>query len=92
VEIPGGRRLQLVPVPDAPERLACCITPPTDPAGAGAAGVELAAGGAVRTLVLGLHALGVGASFQPATPAARRDLAGSLGLGPGWEPLGLLAT
>ena len=92
VEIPGGRRLQLVPVPGTPDRLACCLTPPTDPAGAGAAGVELAAGGAIRTLVLGLHALGVGASFQPATPAGRRNLAGSLGLGPGWEPLGLLAT
>jgi coenzyme F420-0:L-glutamate ligase len=92
VEIPGGRRLQLVPVPGTPDRLACCLTPPTDPAGAGAAGVELAAGGAIRTLVLGLHALGVGASFQPATPAGRRDLAGSLALGPGWEPLGLLAT
>jgi coenzyme F420-0:L-glutamate ligase/coenzyme F420-1:gamma-L-glutamate ligase len=92
VEIPGGRRLQLVPVPGTPDRLACCLTPPTDPAGAGAAGVELVAGGAIRTLVLALHALGVGASFQPATPAGRRDLTGSLALSPGWEPLGLLAT
>jgi coenzyme F420-0:L-glutamate ligase/coenzyme F420-1:gamma-L-glutamate ligase len=91
VPIPGGRRLQLVPVPDAPALLACCLGPATDPA-ADASGVELAAGGAVRTLVLGLHALGVGASFQPAGPAGRRDLAGALRLGPGWEPLGLLAT
>jgi coenzyme F420-0:L-glutamate ligase/coenzyme F420-1:gamma-L-glutamate ligase len=92
VEIPGGRRLQLVPVPGTPTRLACCLGPPTDPAGTGDAGVELAAGGAIRTLVLALHALGVGASFQPATPAGRRDLAGALDLGPGWEPLGLLET
>jgi coenzyme F420-0:L-glutamate ligase/coenzyme F420-1:gamma-L-glutamate ligase len=92
VPIPGGRRLQLVPVHGAPTRLACCLSPPTDPAEAGDAGVELAAGGAVRTLVLGLHALGVATSFQPAGPAGRRDLARALGLGPGWVPLGLLAT
>ena len=52
----------------------------------------LAAGAALRTLVLALHALGVAGSFQPADPAARRDLAGTLGLAPGWEPLGLLTT
>src|SRR5215211_3529202 len=38
VEIPGGRRLQLVPVPGAPDRLACCLTPPTDPGGPGEIG------------------------------------------------------
>ena len=91
VPIPGGRRLQVVPVPDAPELLACCLGPPADPA-ATAAGVELAAGGAVRTLVLALHALGVGAVFQPAGPEGRRALAGALDLEPGWEPIGLLAA
>jgi coenzyme F420-0:L-glutamate ligase/coenzyme F420-1:gamma-L-glutamate ligase len=91
VPIPGGRRLQVVPVPDAPELLACCLGPPADPA-ATAAGVELAAGGAVRTLVLALHALGAGAVFQPAGPEERRALAGALDLEPGWEPLGLLAA
>jgi coenzyme F420-0:L-glutamate ligase len=70
VPIPGGRRLQVVPVPDAPELLACCLGPPADPA-ATAAGVELAAGGAVRTLVLALHALGAGAVFQPVGPERR---------------------
>ena len=82
VPIPGGRRLQVVPVPDAPELLACCLGPPADPA-ATAAGVELAAGGAVRTLVLGLHALGVGAVFQPVGPEGHRALAGALDLEPG---------
>jgi coenzyme F420-0:L-glutamate ligase / coenzyme F420-1:gamma-L-glutamate ligase len=104
VPIPGGRRLEVVPVPDTareaslaacfpapatlagtPSLLACCLGPPAaedDP------GVELAAGGAVRTLVLGLHALGVVAVFHPAGPA----LAAALGLEPGWEPLGLLAA
>ncbi|HEX3214716.1 MAG TPA: hypothetical protein VH016_19285, partial [Actinomycetota bacterium] len=89
VPIPGGRRLQLVPVPGS-ALLACCLSPPEgdeDDAGA-----ELAAGGALRTLVLALHALGAGARFQPADPEARRALAEALDLGPGWAPLGLLAT
>ena len=46
----------------------------------------------MRTLVLALHALGAGAAFQPADPAARRALAEALDLDPGWEPLGLLAA
>jgi coenzyme F420-0:L-glutamate ligase/coenzyme F420-1:gamma-L-glutamate ligase len=105
VPVPGGRRFQAVPVPaaaraaclaalsparpvlaTAPALLACGLTPP---AGEEAAGVELAAGGAVRTLVLGLHALGVGAAFEPARGPA---LAAALGLDPGWRPLGLLAA
>jgi coenzyme F420-0:L-glutamate ligase / coenzyme F420-1:gamma-L-glutamate ligase len=92
VPIPGGRSLELFPLPGAPARLACCLGPPADPAGAADPGVLLAAGGAVRTLVLALHALGAGASFQPARPADRPALAAALGLDPGWEPLGLLAT
>ena len=70
--------------------LACCLGP-----GGGAdeeAAVELAAGGAIRTLVLALHALGVAALFQPAGPADRPALAVTLGLEPGWEPLGLLTV
>ena len=101
VPLPGGRRFQTVAVPAplagslpaAPALLACCLGPP-DPARAAdpADGVELAAGGAVRTLVLALHALGVAAGFHPASPAARPALAAALGLDPGWEPLGLLAA
>ena len=53
---------------------------------------ELAAGGAVRTLVLALHALGVAAVFSPAGPAAAQALAAALGLGPGRRQLGLLGA
>jgi coenzyme F420-0:L-glutamate ligase / coenzyme F420-1:gamma-L-glutamate ligase len=89
VPIPGGRRLRVVPVSgEDPNLLACCV----GPAGVEEAGIELAAGGAIRTLVLALHALGVAAQFQAATPAARNALAAALGLEPGWEPLGLLAA
>ena len=106
--VPGDRRLQVVAVPDparaaclaacsptppalaeAPALLACCLGPA---AGEDPPGVELAAGGAVRTLVLGLHALGAVAAFHPAGPAGRPELAAALGLEPGWEPLGLLAA
>jgi coenzyme F420-0:L-glutamate ligase / coenzyme F420-1:gamma-L-glutamate ligase len=78
----------------APALLACCLGParPGGPPRDAAAGVELAAGGAVRTLALGLHALGVAAVVAPAAPAARPALAGALGLDPGWLPLGLLAA
>jgi dehydro coenzyme F420 reductase / coenzyme F420-0:L-glutamate ligase / coenzyme F420-1:gamma-L-glutamate ligase len=78
----------------APALLACCLGParPGGPARDAAAGDELAAGGAIRTLVLGLHALGVAAVVAPAAPAARPALAGALGLDPGWLPLGLLAA
>jgi len=105
VPVPGGRRFQAVPVPAAaraaclaalsparpvlaraPTLLACGLSPPAEEE---AAGVELAAGGAVRTLVLGLHALGVGATFEPARGPA---LAAALALDPGWRPLGLLAA
>jgi coenzyme F420-0:L-glutamate ligase / coenzyme F420-1:gamma-L-glutamate ligase len=77
----------------APTLLACCLVPPPDPGPeAGAAGIELAAGGALRTLVLGLHALGVGAVVEDAAPAARPALAAALRLGPAWRPLGLLGA
>jgi coenzyme F420-0:L-glutamate ligase/coenzyme F420-1:gamma-L-glutamate ligase len=106
VPLPGGQRLQAAPVPAgarpaclaalspappllaaAPVLLACGLA-----AGVGAPGVELAAGGAVRTLVLGLHALGVAAVFEPAGTPARADaLAAALGPVP-WRAFGLLAA
>jgi coenzyme F420-0:L-glutamate ligase / coenzyme F420-1:gamma-L-glutamate ligase len=106
VPLPGGQRLQAALVPAgarpaclaalspaapvlaaAPVLLACGLA-----AGADAPGLELAAGGAVRTLVLGLHALGVAAVFEPAGTPARADaLAAALGLVP-WRALGLLAA
>jgi dehydro coenzyme F420 reductase / coenzyme F420-0:L-glutamate ligase / coenzyme F420-1:gamma-L-glutamate ligase len=104
VPLPGGRRLRVVPVPNgaraaclaalsptppalagAPALLACCLDP-------GPAGAELAAGGAVRTLQLALHALGVASLLAPATAAARPALTAALALDPGWEPLGLVAA
>ena len=83
-----GRPLPTPALAGAPTLLACCLAGP----GAGDPGVELAAGGALRTLVLGLHALGVGAVFEAAPPAARPALAGALRLDPAWRPLGLLGA
>jgi coenzyme F420-0:L-glutamate ligase/coenzyme F420-1:gamma-L-glutamate ligase len=74
----------------APTLLACCLDPP-GPAGP-PVGAELAAGGAVRTLVLALNAVGVAARFQAAEPPARPALAAALALDPGVEPLGLVAA
>jgi coenzyme F420-0:L-glutamate ligase/coenzyme F420-1:gamma-L-glutamate ligase len=100
--VPAGARAAclaaLSPTPPAlataPTLLACCLVPPRPGPGpeAGTDGVELAAGGALRTLVLGLHALGVGAAFAAAAPAARPALAAALGLDPAWRPLGLLGA
>jgi coenzyme F420-0:L-glutamate ligase/coenzyme F420-1:gamma-L-glutamate ligase len=66
----------------APALLACHLEPPLP------AAVALAAGGAVRTLVLALHALGVAARFEPAGPA----LAEALALDPDARLLGLVAA
>jgi coenzyme F420-0:L-glutamate ligase / coenzyme F420-1:gamma-L-glutamate ligase len=80
----------------APLLVACCLAPPAGRGGRPGweddAGVELAAGGAVQTLLLGLHALGVGAVFRPAGPPGRPALAAALRLDRGWEPLGLLGA
>jgi coenzyme F420-0:L-glutamate ligase/coenzyme F420-1:gamma-L-glutamate ligase len=101
VAVPAGARAAclaaLSPAPPAlagaPALLACWLVPPPDPGPeAGVAGVGLAAGGALRTLILGLHALGVGAVFEAAAPAARPALAAALRLDPAWEPLGLLGA
>jgi coenzyme F420-0:L-glutamate ligase/coenzyme F420-1:gamma-L-glutamate ligase len=106
VPLPGGGRLQLAPVPSGARAACLAAVSPTPPAlaaapvllacglvaGADVPGTELAAGGAVRTLVLALHALGVGAVLHPAAPAARPALAAALGLDPGAEPLALVAA
>jgi coenzyme F420-0:L-glutamate ligase / coenzyme F420-1:gamma-L-glutamate ligase len=114
VPLPAGRRLRVVPVPEAargaclaacpptspvpaaaPVLLACCLGPgEARPAEATAppVGLDLAAGGAVRTLALAFHALGVATSFHPADPSARPALAAALALDPGWEPVGLVAA
>jgi coenzyme F420-0:L-glutamate ligase / coenzyme F420-1:gamma-L-glutamate ligase len=84
----------------APALLVPCLTPPavevTASAGVPAppadAVVELAAGGALRTLLLGLHAQGVATGFAAAGPESRAALATVLGLPPGSRPLGLLAA
>jgi coenzyme F420-0:L-glutamate ligase / coenzyme F420-1:gamma-L-glutamate ligase len=103
--VPAGARAAclaaLSPTPPvlaaAPALLACGLEAPAaaanPPGGQDPPGGQLAAGGAVRTLVLGLHALGVAAVFEPAgAPARAEALAATLGLGPGWRPLGLLAA
>jgi hypothetical protein len=107
VPLPGGQRLQAALVPAGAGPACLAALSPAPPvlaaapvllvcglaAGADAPGVELAAGGAVRTLVLGLHVLGVATVFEPAgTPARTQALAAALDLGPGWRALGLLAA
>jgi coenzyme F420-0:L-glutamate ligase / coenzyme F420-1:gamma-L-glutamate ligase len=106
VVLPGGGRLQLALVPGGARAACLAALSPTPPAvgaapvllvcglaaGEDAPGTELAAGGAIRTLTLALHALGVGAVFQPTgTPAQAYALAAALGLVP-LRALGLLAA
>jgi len=76
----------------APVLLAPWLTPadPRDPHGGHA--TALAAGGAVRTLLLALHAQGVAAAFLAAGPEAGVELASALDLPAGARPLGLLAA
>jgi nitroreductase len=86
----------------APVLVAPCLEAgdPEDPRGgrAGAASpppaeaTGLAAGGAVRTLLLALHAHGLAAAFVAAGGAAGAALATALGLPPDARPLGLLAA
>jgi len=107
VPLPGGRRLRVVPVPAAARARCLAALSPTGPpdaalasapalvapcVAAAAAGVELAAGGALRTLLLALRAQGVATAFVAADGAARAALATALGLPPGSRPLGLLAA
>jgi nitroreductase len=68
------------------------VAPASAGAGARADATELAAGGALRTLLLGLHAHGVATAFAAAGPEARATLATALGLPPGSRPLGLLGA
>jgi coenzyme F420-0:L-glutamate ligase/coenzyme F420-1:gamma-L-glutamate ligase len=56
-----------------------------------AEGVALAAGGALRTLLLALHVQGIATVFEPAGTGAPA-LAAALELAAGWRPLGLVAA
>jgi coenzyme F420-0:L-glutamate ligase / coenzyme F420-1:gamma-L-glutamate ligase len=78
----------------APVLLAAWLAPahPRDPHGGRAEATALAAGGAVRTLLLALHAQGVAAAFLAAGPEAGVELAAALDLPAGARPLGLLAA
>jgi coenzyme F420-0:L-glutamate ligase / coenzyme F420-1:gamma-L-glutamate ligase len=80
----------------APLLLAPCLAPTPGtaeaPPGDEAAGLELAAGGAVRTLQLALHVQGIASRFAPATPQRRAALAAALDVAAGWRPLGLVAA
>jgi len=78
----------------APTLLAPCLDlgEQVGPHGGRAETVALAAGGAVRTLLLALHAQGVAAAFLAAGPEAGAELAAALGLPASAHPLGLLAA
>jgi nitroreductase len=106
VPVPAGARARCLaalspagPPPDpalasAPALVAPCLAlaGPPEPRADRAEATELAAGGAVRTLLLALHAHGLAAAFVAADLAARQALATALGLPPGTRPLGLLAA
>ncbi len=53
---------------------------------------ELAAGRALQSLLLALHAYGIGSAFTPVGPAAAGALAAALDVGQGWRPVGLIAA
>ncbi len=57
-----------------------------------AAGLELAAGGALATMLLALHAQSLQAVFVLAGQHAQDELAAALALAAGWRPLGALAA
>jgi coenzyme F420-0:L-glutamate ligase / coenzyme F420-1:gamma-L-glutamate ligase len=105
VPVPAGARARCLAAlspagpPDpalasAPALVAPCLAlaGPPEPRADRAEATELAAGGAVRTLLLALHAHGLAAAFVAADLAARQALATALGLPPGTRPLGLLAA
>jgi len=68
--------------------LAAAAPGPTEPAAA----VELAAGGAVRTLLLALHAHGLAAIWAAGGMPHRDAPAAALGLPADWRPLGTVAA
>jgi coenzyme F420-0:L-glutamate ligase/coenzyme F420-1:gamma-L-glutamate ligase len=78
----------------APALVAPCLVAagPPEPRGGRGEATELAAGGAVRTLLLALHVHGLGAVFAAADGAARAALATALGLPAEVRPLGLVAA
>jgi len=81
---------------EAPVLLVPCLAPPRRPGGPGAAvahaGELLAAGGAVRALLLALHAQGLAGAFAASTPARHEAAARALGLPAGWLALGTVAA
>jgi len=56
------------------------------------AGELLAAGGAVRALLLALHAQGLAGAFTAASPSSRETVTRALGLPAGWLALGTVAA
>jgi dehydro coenzyme F420 reductase / coenzyme F420-0:L-glutamate ligase / coenzyme F420-1:gamma-L-glutamate ligase len=80
---------------EAPLLLVPCLAP-SGRAGSreasAAVGLELAAGGALATMLLGLHAQSLQAVFVPAGRHAQDELAAALALAAGWRPLGALAA
>jgi coenzyme F420-0:L-glutamate ligase / coenzyme F420-1:gamma-L-glutamate ligase len=80
---------------EAPLLLVPCLAP-SGRAGSreasAAVGLELAAGGALATMLLGLHAQSLQAVFVPAGRHAQDELAAALALAAGWRPLGSLAA
>jgi coenzyme F420-0:L-glutamate ligase/coenzyme F420-1:gamma-L-glutamate ligase len=80
----------------APLLFAPCLAPagePPPPGGGTRTSQDeaLAAGGALRTLLLALHVQGVATAFEPAAPDGAA-LAAALELPAGWRPLGLVAA
>jgi coenzyme F420-0:L-glutamate ligase/coenzyme F420-1:gamma-L-glutamate ligase len=77
----------------APLLLVPCLLPPGDPPGAARATLlELAAGGALRTLLLALDAHGIGGAWVPSSLFRQEAAAGALDLPAGWRPLGSVAA
>ena len=81
---------------EAPVLLVPCLGLPDGPAAPRAAeadaGELLAAGGAVRTLLLGLHAQGLAGAFTASSRSSREAAASALGLPAGWLALGTVAA
>jgi coenzyme F420-0:L-glutamate ligase / coenzyme F420-1:gamma-L-glutamate ligase len=89
----AGGESWLVLLGAAPVWLVACLALPVPPAvGTGPAGLQLAAGGALRTLLLGLHAQGLGGAWAATAGPQAAALAAALDLPSGWQPLGMVAA
>ncbi len=86
----GGAPLLLVPCLLAPADLR--RYPDERRRVARAAMLDLAAGGAVRTLLLALHAQGIGGAWIPSSLFCQEVAARALELPEGWRPLGSVAA